>query len=69
MALSLQAQVAGWRLLRPYDLNPLRIMDGHWAWLGSNINDPLPWADLWIVILIALALLAVATKIMQRQNI
>jgi len=69
VALLLQAQVANWRPLRPYGLNPLRTMDGRWAWLGSNINDPLPWTDLTIMMLIALALFAAATKITQRQNL
>jgi hypothetical protein len=43
---------------------------GRWAWAaGSNVNDPLPWTDLSIMMLIALVLFAVATKITQRQNI
>jgi hypothetical protein len=44
-------------------------MDGRWAWGGSNINDPLPWTGLSILMLIALALLAAATKITQRQSL
>jgi hypothetical protein len=67
VALLIEAQVASWRPLRPYGLNPLRTMDGRWAWLGSNINDPLPWTGLSIMLLIALALFAVATRITQRQ--
>jgi ABC-type transport system involved in multi-copper enzyme maturation permease subunit len=69
VALLLQAQVANWQPLRPYGLNPLRTIDGRWAWAGSNINDPLPWMDLSIMMLIALALFAVATRITQRQNL
>ncbi|MGA3241523.1 MAG: hypothetical protein ABSG03_35120 [Bryobacteraceae bacterium] len=67
--LLVQAQVASWGPLRPYGLNPLRTMDGRWAWGGSNINDPLPWTGLSILMLIALALLAAATKITQRQSL
>lgn len=69
VVLLLQAQVANWQPLRPYGLNPLRTMDGRWAWAGSNINGPLPWMDLTIMMLIALALFAAAARITQRQSL
>jgi ABC-type transport system involved in multi-copper enzyme maturation permease subunit len=69
VALLVQAQVAAWGPLRPYRMNPLRTMDGHWAWAGSTVNDPIPWMGLSIMMLIALALFAAATRITQRQNL
>jgi len=69
VALLVLAQVAAWGPLRPYGLSPLRTMDGRWDWVSSTINDPLPWMDLSIIMLLALALFAAATKITQRQNL
>jgi ABC-2 type transport system permease protein len=69
-ALFLQARVANWAPLRPYGLNPLRTMDGRWGWWQqTTINDPFPWAGLAIMLLIATALLAAATRVTQRQNL
>jgi hypothetical protein len=45
------------------------MMDGRWAWQGSNVNDPFPWNELSILILIALIMFAVATRITERQNL
>jgi hypothetical protein len=71
MALGLQARVAGWSPLRPYSLNLLRALDGRWDWNAtvSQVNGPLPWTDLSIMMLIALALFAAATSITQRQDL
>jgi hypothetical protein len=69
VALLVQAQVAAWGPLRPYGLNPLRTMDGRWDWAGSNVNDPLPWMGLSILMSIACALFAAALKVTQRQNL
>jgi TRAP-type C4-dicarboxylate transport system permease small subunit len=44
-------------------------MEGRWAWSGSNVNSPLPWMDLAILMALALALLGAAAGITQRQNL
>jgi ABC-type transport system involved in multi-copper enzyme maturation permease subunit len=69
IALFLQAQVSQRVFFPSWDLNPLRMMDGRWAWQGSNVNDPFPWNELSILILIALIMFAVATRITERQNL
>jgi ABC-type transport system involved in multi-copper enzyme maturation permease subunit len=68
--LYLQAQVAWWRPLRPYNLNPLRTMDGGWN-LGPlrNINGPLPWRSLSIMILMALVFFVAADRITQKHDL
>jgi ABC-type transport system involved in multi-copper enzyme maturation permease subunit len=64
----LPARAYQWQLLRPYVLNPMSAMAGRWA-VQSNINDPFPWTGLAIMMLIAFALLAAATRVMETQDI
>jgi ABC-2 type transport system permease protein len=69
IGLFLQAQLA--ERLRPYGVNILRAMDLRWDWRQNlpDLHGPLPWIDLAIMMLIAAAMFATATRFTQKQNL
>ena len=72
MFLFLQNRVAEWSpLLRPYVLNPMATVNGRWQFVAGvrNIDNPLPWTGLLIMIATAIALFAVATEITKRESL
>ena len=73
VALMLQSLSASWPALRPYRLNLMWTMGEvervHWdSQHNFLISDPLAWARLLIMMLIALVLLALAVRITKKQN-
>jgi ABC-2 type transport system permease protein len=66
----LDARIGGSAPFRPYHLNIMRTMAARWDWSArtSQIGEPLPWAVLSAIILVALGLFAIANRITQKQN-
>ncbi len=73
VALMLEALISNWPSLRPYRLNVMWTMGefGTMHWNSQHnllLTDPLPWARLLTIMVIALGMLALAARITQRQD-
>lgn len=67
VALIVPARIHHW-VSSEYFLNPMSAMDGRWT-AQSNINDPLPWTGLAILLAAAFAMFAAAIRILKRQSL
>jgi ABC-2 type transport system permease protein len=70
VAVFFQTRANNWGRLSPYVLNPLATMNGRWSNESRlPVDAPLPWIGLSILLLIALALFAAATRITEKQSL
>ena len=73
VALMLEVLISNWPALRPYRLNLMWTMGEfgtmHWdTQQNLLLADPLPWVRLLIIMLIASGMLALAARIVQKQD-
>jgi ABC-type transport system involved in multi-copper enzyme maturation permease subunit len=70
IAIFLQTRANNWGRLGRYVLNPLAAMNGRWSNESRlSVDAPLPWLGLSILVVMALALFAAATRITEKQSL
>ena len=71
VVLMLDGELSNWSTLHPYYTNLLRTIAARWDWraAGPDLSGPLPWSLLSLLLLIAVALFAAATRINERQDL